>query len=79
MKEQSNSFEEFWPGDTVSIENTREGELPISITLANGARLQMGLAPGQMIEFATGDSDARIMVHEGDAADLLIVRPELPS
>lgn len=79
MNEQKHSFEEIWPGDTVSIENTQDSELSISITTADGARFNMGLGPGQVVEFAAGDSDARIMLHGGDPSGLLIVRPELPS
>lgn len=79
MTEHQATFEELRPHDTVGIENTRDAELSISILAADGARLNMALAPGQVIEFSTGASDAKIILRDGDPAGLLVVKPDTPS
>lgn len=79
MDEYENVFEELRSGDTVAIENTRNSEISLSIMTGDDARLNMALAPGQVLDFTAGASDARIILREGDPAALLVVKPDTPS
>jgi hypothetical protein len=79
MDRQRDLSEDVRPGDTVSIENTRERALSITIRAIDGTRLDMALQPGQLIEFAAGDSEAHIVLHDEDAEGLLVIQPNLPS
>ncbi len=79
MEDYENVFEELRPGDSVVLENTRKSEISISIVTADDARLNMALAPGQVVEFTSGAQSARIILREGDPAALLVVKPDTPS
>lgn len=79
MKDPEDIFEQLRPGDTVSVENSQDRPLSISIVAAEGTRLNMQLAPRQVLEFSAGKSDAQIILREGDPAGLLVVKPDTPS
>jgi hypothetical protein len=66
-------------GDTASIENTHSKELSISIVCSNDCRLDMTLAPGQIVGFSAGNSDAHVILHHGNPANLLIIKPDSAS
>lgn len=78
MQTQQESFQKINPGETVSVENTQESELPVSFTTADGVRLNIDLAPGRIIRFSAGSSAAKIGLNEGNPKDLLIIKPETP-
>lgn len=66
-------------GDTASIENTHSKELSISIISGNDCRVDIKLAPGQILGFSAGNFDAKVILHHGDPAGLLIIKPESAS
>lgn len=66
-------------GETASIENTHSEKLSISLLCGKDCRVGIELAPGQVVEFAAGDSDAKLVLHHGDPANLLIIKPESAS
>jgi hypothetical protein len=66
-------------GETASIENTHSEKLSISLICINDCRVDIELAPGQVLGFSAGSSDAKIVLHHGDPANLLIIKPESAS
>ena len=66
-------------GETASIENTHSEKLSISLISINGCRVDIELAPGQVLGFSAGSSDAKVVLHHGDPANLLIIKPESAS
>ena len=66
-------------GDTASIENTHSEELSISIICSNDCRLDIKLAAGQILGLSPGSSDAKVVLHDSDPANLLIIKPESAS
>jgi len=66
-------------GDTVSIENTSSEPTSISVICSECCRVDIELAPGQDFEFTAGNSDAEVVVHHADPANILIIEPESPS
>ncbi|MCW8195797.1 hypothetical protein F6455_13465 [Proteobacteria bacterium 005FR1] len=72
---QEQFIEEIRPGDTVTVENTRESPYSIRVCAADGTQLNMALQPGQMIEFSAGQSQARILLRDSDPSGLLVVQP----
>lgn len=66
-------------GDTASIENTHSEASAISLVCSSCCRVDMELAPGQVLEFTAGSSDAKVVLHHGDPANLLIIKPESAS
>ncbi|MDO8272930.1 MAG: hypothetical protein Q7U82_13610 [Gammaproteobacteria bacterium] len=79
MKDFLDIDEKIGAGESANIENTGSEKLSISMICSNGCRVDMELAPGQMLEFSAGNSDARVVLHHGDPADLLIIKPESAS
>lgn len=79
MSQEQEFFEEVRPGDTVTVENTRESPCSISLCAADGTRVDMALQPGQMIELSAGDSAARIVLRDPDPKGLLVVQPDQAS
>jgi hypothetical protein len=71
-----NPCEEIPAGDTVSIENSQSSGLQISVRCDSGSRFDIELSPGQILGFSAGDEGAKIFLHEGDPASLLIIKPE---
>lgn len=78
MNQHRHDGEEIGPGDHASIENRSGRELSICIRTGDGARLEMELAPGQAVEVVAGEAAARVVLLEGDVADLLVVKPDTP-
>lgn len=66
-------------GDTASIENTHSEKLSISLICSNGCRVDIELAPDQVLGFSAGNSNAKVVLHHGDPANLLIIKPESAS
>ena len=79
MKNLSENNQTIKSGQTASIENTHSEELSISLICINGCRVDIELAPGQVLEFSAGSSDAKVVLHHGDPANLLIIKPESAS
>lgn len=79
MKNVTDVSETISAGDTASIENTHSKELSISIISGNDCRVDIKLAPGQILGFSAGNSDAKVVLHHGDPANLLIIKPETAS
>lgn len=79
MNDQQQCGEEIRPGEHASIENRSDGALSIAITTGSGARISLELAPGQALELEAGELAARVLLQEGEVADLLVVRPGQPS
>jgi hypothetical protein len=65
--------------ETASIENTHSEKLSISLICTNGCRVDIDLAPGQVLGFSAGSSNAKVILHHGDPANLLIIKPESAS
>mgnify|MGYP006944210726 CR=1 FL=1 len=66
-------------GETASIENTHSEELSISLICSNGCQVDIELAPDQVLGFFAGNSNAKVVLHHGDPANLLIIKPESAS
>lgn len=65
--------------EAASIENTGSEKLSISLFSGDGCRVDVELAPGQVVKFAAGSSEAEVVLHRGDPAKLLIIKPETAS
>lgn len=78
MNDQRYSEEEIEPGDNASVENRSSGNLAICIRTGDGARVEMSLAPAQVVQVIAGEKAARVVLLEGDVADLLVVKPDTP-
>ncbi|WP_166256446.1 hypothetical protein [Marinobacter salicampi] len=63
-------------GDNASIENTASEKLSISLLCSDACRVNLDLEPGQVVKVSAGSSDMTIVLHNGDPAKLLIIRPE---
>lgn len=79
MNNDSDISETISAGDTASIENTHLEKLSISIICSKYCRMDIELAPGQVLGFTAGDSDAEVVLHQGDPANLLIIKPDSAS
>jgi hypothetical protein len=79
MTKFSDSLEKISAGEQASIENTQSASLTISVISDSGCQVEIELMPGQVLGFSAGDADAKIVLHHGDPAGLLIIKPELPS
>jgi len=79
VKNVTDFFETISAGDTASIENTHSAALSISIICSNDCEVDIELAPGQALGLTTGSSDAKVVLHHGDPANLLIIKPESAS
>lgn len=79
MKNLTDINEKIGAGETASIENTHSEELSISLICSNSCRVDIELAPGQVLGFSAGSSDAKVVLHHGDPANLLIIKPESAS
>lgn len=66
-------------GEKASIENTQSTALSISLISDSGCNFDIELMPGQVIAFGAGNSDAQVILHQGNPAALLIIKPELAS
>ncbi len=79
MKNITDIYETINAGDVASIENTASDAISISLVCSNDCRVDIELAPGQVLELTAGDSDAKVILHHGDPANLLIIKPESAS
>lgn len=79
MKNITDIYEVINAGDVASIENTASDAISISLICSNNCRVDIELAPGQVLELTAGDSEAKVILHHGDPADLLIIKPESAS
>jgi hypothetical protein len=79
MNTMTETEELFSAGETASIENTHSEKLSISLLCGKECRVDIELAPGQVLEFASGSSEAKLVLHHGDPANLLIIKPESAS
>ena len=71
--------EKIGSNETASIENTGLENLSVSFVCTNGCRMDLELAPRQVVEFTAGSSEAKIVLHQGDPSSLLIIKPESAS
>lgn len=79
MKDNKDFEQIISAGDTASIENTHLDAIAISLVCSSCCQVDMELAPGQVLEFTAGSSDAKVVLHHGDPANLLIIKPESAS
>jgi len=79
MKNIKDIDETISAGNMASIENTHSEELSISLICGDGCQVDIELAPGQVLEFSAGNLDAKVVLHHGDPANLLIIKPESAS
>lgn len=79
MNMSSKNVEIIFAGERASIENTRTFGLPISLISDNGSHFEVELMPGQSVTFSAGSADAKVVLHDGDPAGLLIIKPESAS
>lgn len=79
MKNPTDIKEIISAGETAGIENTHTEKLSISLICDNDCRVSVELMPGQILEFSAGSSNAKVVLHHGDPAKLLIIKPESAS
>lgn len=79
MKNSTEIQETIRAGDMASIENTAAKELSISLVCGEGCRVDLELAPGQVLELSAGSLDVQVILHRGDPASLLIIKPDSAS
>lgn len=79
MTNFGNSVEKVAAGEKASIENVQATALAISLISDSGCNFEIELMPGQVLGFEAGTSDAQVVLHHGDPAGLLIIKPELAS
>ena len=79
MKNVTDVNETISAGDTASIEKIHSEELSISLICNDDCRVDIELAPGQVLQITAGSSDAKLVLHHGDPANLLIIKPESAS
>lgn len=79
MKKLTDINETISAGETACIENTDSENLSISLICSNDCRVGIELVPGQVLEFSAGRSQAKVVLHHGDPANLLIIKPESAS
>lgn len=75
MNEEQQCGEDIRPGEEASIENRGDRPLPLRLSTSAGTRVTLELAPGQAMEVAAGDTTARVLLCDGRAEDLLMVKP----
>lgn len=78
MEQSETKLEKIPAGEKASITNNGKKSLVISISSEGGCNLAMELLPGQTIGFEAGETSASVALHEGDPANLLIIKPETP-
>ena len=79
MANFSNSVEKISAGEKATIENTQSTVLSISLINDNGCNVEIELMAGQIVGFSAGSSDAELILHHGNPAGLLIIKPEIAS
>jgi invasion protein IalB len=76
MSQATASHEAILAGDTASIENTHTAALAICLCSENGCKIEIELAPGQILSFAAGTANAELVLRSGDPAGLRVIKPE---
>jgi hypothetical protein len=76
MDKPSDHFETISAGETASVENVTANALSVSLQGSHGSHIELELLPGQIIGVGAGNDEIRILLHEGDPADLLVIKPE---
>jgi hypothetical protein len=76
MEKFTDCAEKFVAGDKASIENTKSEPLSIGLVSDSGCEFEIELLPGQALTFNAGSTNARVILHHGDPAALLIIKPE---
>jgi hypothetical protein len=79
MTQAAKDVEPILAGELASIENTLSSPLSISLVCDNGSHVDLELLPGQVLGFCAGDANAKLVLHEGDAAGLRVIKPESAS
>jgi hypothetical protein len=79
MDKASDYFDMISSGERASVENVTKTALSISLLGSNGASIELDLLPGQIIGLSAGSDETRILLHEGDPAGLLVIKPESAS
>lgn len=77
--QSTDSVEVILAGETASIENTQSTALSISLISDNGCHMEIELRPGQVVGFSAGNANAKVILHHGDPAGLLVIKPESAS
>lgn len=75
MEKSTECFEKISAGEKASIENTKSQPLAVSLQSDSGCCVEIDLAPGQVLTFAAGEVDAKVILPQGNPSGLLIVRP----
>ena len=75
MKPATDTNESIAAGETASIENTRSAPLSISLVSENGCKVDLELAPAQVLNFTAGDANAQLVLHNGDPSCLRVIKP----
>ncbi|NVK41365.1 MAG: hypothetical protein HWE39_08980 [Oceanospirillaceae bacterium] len=79
MNDNKDIHETIGAGEMASIENTYSKELSVSLLCGNGCRVDMELAPGQVVQLSAGAENTQVILHNGDPVNLLIIKPESAS
>jgi|GEM_PF-2542706 len=79
MDPSSEPFEIVAAGETANVENVTTTALSLRLLGPKGSHVQLGLLPGQVIGLCAGEDEIRIILQEGDPADLLVIKPETAS
>jgi hypothetical protein len=75
MTTASDTNEAIAAGETASIENIRSAPLSISVTSENGCKIELELAPKQILNYTAGDANAMLVLHNADPSCLRIIKP----
>jgi hypothetical protein len=76
MMQTTSTHEKVMAGETASIENVHIAVLSISLSVEDGCRVALDLAPGQVLGFTAGKLDAELTLHSGDPAGLRVIKPD---
>ena len=68
--------EKVMAGETATIENTHTAALSISLATEDGCKVELELAPGQVLGFTAGQTSAQLTLNGGDPAGLRVIKPE---
>ena len=66
-------------GEKATIENTQSSALSVSLFSNDGSEFEIEMMPGQIVGVSAGSADIQVVLHKGDPAGLLIIRPQSAS
>jgi hypothetical protein len=75
MPDAAATHEKVMAGETASIENIHARALSISLNSEDGCKVQLDLAPGQVLGFTAGNANVDLTLHNGDPAGLRVIKP----